>query len=51
MSEHEQPQAGGSYIRGADGKLTRIVEAPAPIAETPAAPAAKPARTPTSKDK
>lgn len=45
MTDHEHPQAGGSYLRGKDGKLTRIDEA-APPAEQPA-PAAEPARPAT----
>ena len=45
MTEHEIPQEGGSFIRGKDGKLTRIddaapIEAPAPAADAPK-PAAK----------
>jgi hypothetical protein len=46
MTDHEQPQHGGSYIRDKDGKLTRVedgaVTAPA---EMPAPADAKPART------
>ncbi len=46
MTDHEQPQHGGSYRRENDGSLTRIDEstaaAPIATAETPAA--EKPAR-------
>jgi hypothetical protein len=36
-TEHEQPQAGGSYIRGKDGKLTRVDDSAPPAAADAAA--------------
>lgn len=48
MTGHEQPTEGGSYLRSADGKLTRIDEASP--AETPAA-AAKAGKTTPAKPK